>query len=100
MYNRSNIAAVISYITWIGFFAALVMGDKSDSFTMQHINQALVLNLLGLIGGVLAVIPLLGWIASGLISIAVLVLDWMGVYRAATWNSEPLPFIGEIHLIG
>ena len=50
---------------------------------MHHINQALVLNIAGLIGGFLAVIPILGWIAAGVISIMVFVFECMGVYRAA-----------------
>ena len=100
MNSRSNAAAVLSYITWVGFIIAFITGDKTDSFTMHHINQALVLNIAGIIGGFLAVIPLLGWITAGVISIMVFVLECMGVYRAATWNMEPLPIIGEIHLIG
>ena len=100
MNGRSNAAAVISYITWVGFFVAFIIGDRSDGFTMQHINQALVLNIAGILGGVLAVVPLLGWIAAGVVSVAVFVLDCIGIYRAATWNTEPLPIIGEIHLIG
>lgn len=100
MNKRSNAAAVISYITWLGFLIAILAGDRTDRFTMHHINQALVLNLAGLLGGLLAVIPVLGWMAAGIISVSVFVLECMGVYRAATWNDEPLPLVGEFHLIG
>ena len=100
MYNRSNTAAVISYITWVGFIVALIVGDRTDRFTMHHLNQALVLNLASIVGGVLAVIPLLGSLATWIVSVAVFAFDIMGIYRAATWNDEPLPLIGEIHLIG
>lgn len=100
MKNRSNAAAVLSYITWIGFIIAILAGDRTDRFTMHHINQALVLNLAGLLGGLIGIIPVLGWFAVGIISISVFVLECMGVYRAATWNEEPLPLVGEIHLIG
>ncbi len=100
MNNRSNVIAAVSYITWIGFVAALVMRDSNDNYVTFHMNQALVLNILEMIGGVLAVFPLIGGIASGIISFAVFVLWIVGVYRAATWSTEPLPFVGDIHIIG
>ena len=100
MNNRSNVIAAVSYITWIGFVAALVMRDSNDNYVTFHMNQALVLNILEMIGGVLAIFPLIGGIASGIVSLAVFVLWIVGVYRAATWSTEPLPFVGDIHIIG
>ena len=51
-------------------------------------------------GGVLEVIPVIGSIAAGIVSLGVLVFWVMGIYRAATGSTEPLPLIGDIHLIG
>lgn len=100
MANNRNVIALISYITWIGFFIALVMGDRSDRFIAHHMNQALVLNIASIVGGALAVIPILGGMASGIISMAVFVLDIMGIMRAYRGSTEPLPIVGDIHLIG
>ena len=100
MNQKSNIAAVIGYITWIGFFIAMVIRDGNDRFTAQHLNQALVLNIAEIIGGALAIIPFLGWIAAAVVSVACFALNIMGVIRAATWNDEPLPIVGDIHIIG
>ena len=100
MKSNSRAAAVISYITWLGFFIALIMRDPADRFTAHHITQALVLNLVGLAGGLLAIIPILGTIASGVISLGVIVLDIMGISRAASGSTEPLPVIGDIHIMG
>ena len=99
MNQKSNLAAVIAYITWVGFFVALLVGDKNDDFTRMHLNQALVLNIGGILSGVIMIIPLIGTIAGGILEIAVLVLDIMGIARAASWSMEPLPFISDIHLI-
>lgn len=98
--NNKNLIAAVSYITWIGFIIAFISGDKTDRLVTHHLNQALVLNLVGLAGGVLAVIPILGTMAAGIISTGVLVLDVMGVMRAYRGSTSPLPFIGDIHLIG
>lgn len=99
MNQKSNIAAVIGYITWIGFFIAFLIRDRNDRFTAQHLNQALVLNIAEIIGGALAIIPIVGWIAGSVVTVGSFVLTIMGIYRAATWNDTPLPFAGEIHLI-
>ena len=74
--------------------------DKGDDFTTFHINQAQVLNILGIVAGALTIFPLIGGIASTIVSAAVFVLWCIGIYRAITWSTEPLPLIGEIHLIG
>ena len=99
MRNRNLIAAV-AYITWIGFLAAYVMGDKNDPFIRHHLNQALVIDLAGLIGGVFAVIPLLGALVAGVVKSAGFVLDIMGAGSAYQGSTAPLPFIGDIHISG
>lgn len=99
MNQKSNLAAVIAYITWVGFFVALLVGDRNDVFTRQHLNQALVLNIGGILSGVIMIIPLIGTIAGGIMEIAIFVLDIMGIVRAVTWSMEPLPFISNFRLI-
>jgi uncharacterized membrane protein len=99
MRTNSNVIAAISYLTWIGFIVALLIRDRGDDFTAMHMNQALVLNIISIIGGILAAVPLIGGIASGIIGLVTFVLACMGIYRAATWSNEPLPIVGDIHLM-
>lgn len=99
MKQKSNLAAVIAYITWVGFLVALMAGDRTDDFTRTHLNQALVLNIAGILAGAIAIIPLVGTLAGAVMEVAVFVLDIMGISRAATWRMDPLPFIGDIRLI-
>ena len=100
MYIKNNYLAAASYVTWIGFLIAMIMGDRGDRLTVHHMNQALVLNLASIVGGVLRVIPLIGSMASNLVSLAVFVFCIMGIARALRGSTEPLPVIGDIHLIG
>lgn len=90
--TTSDGAAIIAYITWIGFLVALILNanDKNE-YVEFHLNQALVLNLFSLIG----FIPVIGWI----IDIAVWVFRIMGIVNAYRGNEEPLPIIGGIHII-
>ena len=100
MDNKRNLIAAAAYITWVGFLIALVAGDRSDRLIAHHMNQALVLNIASIVGGVLRVIPLIGSMASNIVALALLVLCIMGIARALRGSAEPLPFIGDIHLIG
>lgn len=96
---KKNTIALISYITWIGFIIALAKGDRSDLFIAHHMNQALVINIASIVGGVINVIPILGTLASGIISTAVIVFDIMGIVSAYRGSMDPLPLIGDIHLM-
>ena len=98
MNKHIKLYSVISYITWIGWIIAFVFGDREDRVLKQHINQALAINIIGIlvsagarIGGVI------GW-AAGIISIGCLILTIMGIWRAAHLSDEPLPIIGNFRL--
>ena len=97
--NR-NIIAAVGYFTCIGFLIAYIMGDKNDPFVRHHLNQALVIDLAGLIGGVFAVIPLLGALVAAVVNIGGAVLDVMGAVSAYQGSTAPLPLVGDIHIIG
>ena len=97
---NKNILAAVAYFTWIGFLAAYMLGDKNDPFMRHHLNQALVIVLAGLIGGVFAVIPILGALVAGVVNIAGFVLDIMGAVSAYQGSTAPLPIVGDIHIIG
>ena len=97
--NKLNVPAIISYISWLGWFVALLVRDRNDRYAAFHINQALVLNILASVAGILRIVPLLGSLAYNIVSLVVFVLWCIGIYRAITWNDDPLPLIGEIRII-
>jgi uncharacterized membrane protein len=96
--SKINVPAVLAYIFWIGWIIAFIVRDKSDRFAALHLNQALVLNIIVTLAGVLRIVPLLGHLAYNIVSIAALILLFMGIYRALTWDERPIPFIGEIRI--
>ena len=96
--NNSRTLAVVSYITWIGWIIAFLLRDKRDAFVAHHMNQALLINLLKIVGSLCAFLPHIGEAASGVVGFAALVLMVMGIYRAVNWRTDPLPVIGEINL--
>ena len=98
--NNSRTVAVVSYITWIGWIIAFLIRDRRDAFAAHHLNQALVIDLISIIAGVFAVIPLLGAMVAGVVNIAVIVFDIMGAVGAYKGSMISLPIVGDIHLIG
>lgn len=99
MNNKSlNIHAILAYITWIGWLFAFFTRNKADRFAALHLNQALIINVLASISGILTIVPLLGSLAYRIVNLAVFVLWCIGIYRAFTGNDEPLPLIGDFRL--
>ena len=91
----SKTAAVVSYITWVGWVLSLFIRDRDDEFTTRHINQALAINILSIISGFINRIPFLrgiGWFFS----LAAFLCFIIGIYRAATGVWDPLPVVGEV----
>ena len=95
-----NIPALISYLSWPGWIIALLIRDKTDPFAAHHLNQSLILNIISVIAGAAAKLPLVGGIVSFVLSLAFVVLWIMGIVRAVMWDDRPLPVIGDIHLFG
>ena len=96
--NKTRILSIVSYLTWVGWIAALVLRDPGDGVTRQHLNQALILNLADTVVSILARLPLLGWL-SGLLGLATLVFNIWGIWRAIQMSAEPLPVIGQYQII-
>ncbi|MBR0400173.1 MAG: hypothetical protein IJH95_05105 [Mogibacterium sp.] len=93
--------AVISYLTWVGWIAAFVMRDENDDFETHHINQSLIINIASIAGSAISMIPGLPMQGTirGIAWCAVTVFWFIGIIRAFKGSSEPLPFIGDLHLI-
>ena len=65
----------------------------------KTINQALVIFLFGLVGGVVSVIPVIGWIVGFAWGIFMFVCWIMGLIAAINEEEKEVPLIGQIHLL-
>lgn len=92
--------AILSYLTLIGFIVAIVLhGSKKTNLGAFHLRQTLGLLIAGIVFGfggvIIAMIPVLGWIAVPLIWIGFFVLWLMGLIAAATGQMKPVPVLGD-----
>lgn len=88
---------IVAYLTWIGWAVAFFAGDKDGA--KFHINQALVVFLFQLAGGIVTAIPVVGRIVGGLWSVFMLVCWIMGLIAAVNQEEKEVPLIGAIHII-
>lgn len=99
MHKNSKLYAAISYITWVGFIISLLLRDKDDTLVRRHLNQALIINVIETIGGILIRVGGLFGVVGEIVDIACLVLFVMGIVRALKMSEEPLPLIGNFNMI-
>jgi uncharacterized membrane protein len=88
--------AIVSYLTIIGFIAAIVihMNNKTRVGTF-HLRQTLGLVVTGVAAGVCSVVPILGWIVWIVVTLGLVVLWLLGLLSALRGDMRPVPILGE-----
>lgn len=90
MENRSNLIAIISHLTIIGWVVALILNQSNRSeFSSFYIRQSLGIFLIWAIG---SWIPFVRWIAMPV----GLILLIISLVSAVNNRKEPSPFIGHL----
>ena len=88
---------VVAYLTWVGLIIAFVIGDREKS--KFHLNQSLVIWLVGTVSGMLSVIPLIGGLISTVGGIFCFVCWFIGLIGAIQGTEKPVPVLGQFTLI-
>ena len=81
---------IVAYLTWVGLIIAYVMGDRNASHF--HLNQSLVIWLVGTVGGF---IPLVNLVTG----IFCLICWVLGLIYAVEQVEKEVPIIGRIKLL-
>ncbi|MCL4079498.1 DUF4870 domain-containing protein [Coriobacteriia bacterium Es71-Z0120] len=85
--DTSKILAVLGYLTGIvAIIAILIEPYKNEKWLRLHAVQALGLAVVGIVAQIVLAIPVIGWIAGPLVSLAVLVFAILGIIKA--WQGE------------
>lgn len=96
-----KITGILSYITILGWIIAFLAGDKEGA--KFHLNQSLVINIAWLlhsfvISAILAFIPIIGWLASLVISVIIAVIWLLGLIAACKEQEKEVPILGKIKI--
>lgn len=94
--EEGKTTAIIAYLTIVGLIIAFVMNnDKKNPFAAYHIRQSLGIGVTGLALGLIASIPILGWMVSAFGGIFIIILWVMGLISALNGKNKPVPLLGE-----
>ena len=92
-------ASLLCYwFSLIGWAVSYFLSDKNDPYLRFHLNQSLVLALAALVIDFLGRIDSLGTVVFAL-GIARFVLWVIAFVRSCKGSTDPVPLIGDIHII-
>ncbi len=89
---------VIAALAYLIFFLPLITANDS-AFGKFHANQGLILLISFFVVNIIYIIPILGWIAAPLLSLALIIIGIMGAVSAYNGKAEEMPVIGQFNLI-
>jgi uncharacterized membrane protein len=94
--TEDKTVAILCYVTILGFLAAILLQqNQKTQLGAFHLRQVLGLVLTGLVGGMIGVVPILGWIMWFLTAIGLFVLWLLGLVSAIRGDLRPVPILGE-----
>lgn len=96
--ERAKYLSALCYLNFVFIIIALLL-EPNSKFLRYHINQSIVIYIFGIICGVVAIVPILGWIASFAGIIATVVFTIMGIVRAVKCEARDIPLIGKYTII-
>lgn len=92
-----KVTGILAYITIIGWIIAYAAGDREGA--KFHLNQGLVIAIAAIANNILALIPIIGTLASFVISIFLLVCIVLGIIAAAQDQEKQVPILGSIQIL-
>jgi len=85
----------MAMVAYVVFFIPLLTEDKNDPFVKFHVKQGLTLFVAWIAAGFVSMVPFIGWTLAPFLSLAMLALMGLGIYRAYKGEQKPLPLIGQ-----
>ena len=95
---------ILSLFAYLGIlFLIPLLAAKDSKYARFHANQGIVLFVvdlaLGIVGGIIGLIPILGALVVAACGIVILVLAIIGIVNAVTGKAKQLPIIGGIKVL-
>ena len=99
--EKFKVWAVLGYLLPILFFVPIVL-DGNSRFCKFHANQQLVwlviCIILGIISGVIGIIPILGGLIGAVIGLCILAAAFVLAYAAGNGKAVRIPIMGNINI--
>ncbi len=93
----NKVIAAIGYITVLCLVP--LMMAKDSPFAQHHAKQGLVLFIAEVVifflNGILAFIPIIGWLVAVVLNVGVVVLALMGIMKSLQGEKWEMPLLGQ-----
>ena len=87
---------VLSVLCYFGMAVVIPLVAKPNSpFVRYHANQGIVMIIVAVMLTVVNIVPILGWIVSGVGFIILIVCAICGIINALKGRMKPMPIIGK-----
>lgn len=90
-----KIVSIVSYVALIGWIVGMVLNNPKSELASFHLRQSLGLHALFALSGIVAIVPILGWIATIVGWLLAVVLWIIGLIGAIDGKMKPVPLLGE-----
>ena len=87
--------AILAYFGFLWLIGLLKEPEKDTAYVKNHVNNGIILTIVGFASGVICAIPVVGWIVAGVVGIASLVFAIIGIVKACQNQTYLFPVIGE-----
>lgn len=89
-----KVIAVLSYLTVVGWIAAVVLNNPKSELASFHIRQSLGLMLVMAAGSIVMIFPLVGWIVGSVAIVGAFFLWILGFLSALQGEMKESPYLG------
>ncbi len=96
--EKNRFLAALCYLNFIFIIIALLL-EPNSKFLRFHINQSILLYVAAMAAAVVMIVPIVGWIAGTIVSVAVVVFTVMGIVRAIKRKAIDTPIIGKYVIV-
>lgn len=96
--SNQRLMAILSYLG-ILFLIPMLSSEKNDPFVKFHLNQGIVLFIIGAIVSFAAAIPFIGWLVGLAGGAFCLVMCILGVIAAYNMQTKPLPILSQFTIL-
>ena len=92
--DRKLFAFLATFLSIVGFIIALAT-KKNDKYVMHYAKQSLVIFLVFLLGWIVMIVPLIGWVIGPIVDIIGLVFWVISWIYALTGEVKEVPIVGK-----
>lgn len=96
--KRTRFLAALCYVSLFFVIIGLLI-EPNSKFIRYHVNQSFVLYISGILCGLVAIIPFIGWLATFVGSIMLFVFTIIGIVHACKGEAKDLPLVGKYTVV-